>query len=244
MSREEIVIGICDDDPEDVKQIRQEIKQCVKMLGEKEPIVIVYENGKNLLQYCRKQKIDLMFLDLEMPEWNGFELAERLYGQNPEIKIIFVSNHENMVFDSYEYTPLWFVRKSSIGRDMLKAMQKYYQIETKVQVRCKDRQGARDLWIYVNEVLYIEGSGHTILMQMANKECHQLYGSLKSLEERLSPLGFVRIHKNYLVNAKCVKEIGNRTALLWNGTELDIGKNRRKEIRELIEKRQQGRRLC
>lgn len=113
-----------------------------------------------------------------------------------------------------------------------------------MQVRCKDRQGARDLWIYVNEVLYIEGSGHTIFMQMANKECHQLYGSLKSLEERLSPFGFVRIHKNYLVNAKCVKEIGNRTALLWNGTELDIGKNRRKEIRELVEKRQQGRRLC
>ena len=244
MRREEIVIGICDDNREDVKQIWQEIKKCVRLLGEKEPIVIAHENGKNLLQYCRNQKIDLMFLDLEMPHENGFEVAERLYEQNSEMKIIFVSNHENMVYDSYEYTPLWFVRKSSMGRDMLKAIRKYYQTETKVQVRCKDRQGARDLWIDVNEVLYIEGSGHTIFMQMANRERHQLYGSLKSLEERLSPIGFVRIHKNYLVNAKCVKEIGNRTALLWNGTELDIGKNRRKEIRNLVESHQRGRRLC
>lgn len=121
MNGEEIVIGICDDNPEDVKQIRQEIKQCVKLLGEKEPIVIVYENGKNLLEYCRKQKADLMFLDLEMPEWNGFELAERLYEQNPEIKIIFVSNHENMVFDSYELYTIVVCKKEFYGSGHVKS---------------------------------------------------------------------------------------------------------------------------
>ena len=101
-----------------------------------------------------------------------------------------------------------------------------------------------DLWVYINEVLYIEGSGHTLFMKLLNKECHQLYGSLKPLEERFSSHGFVRIHKNYLVNAKYVKEIGRRTVFLADGTELDIGKNRRKKIIELVKSSQHGGGLC
>ena len=102
----------------------------------------------------------------------------------------------------------------------------------------------RDVWVCVNEVLYIECSGHTLLMKMTNQECYQLYGSLKALEANFSSHGFVRVHKNYLVNAKYVKEVGNRSIRLQNGVELDIGKNRRKEILEMVESVRKGRGLC
>lgn len=244
MGERDIVIGICDDNPEDVNRIQQEIYKCVNLLGEKAPIIIICESGRELLENCKRQITDLVFVDLEMPEWNGFELAEQLYALAPTIKIIFVSNHENMVFDSYEYAPLWFVRKSSMERDMLKAIRRYFQMEAKVQIRCKDGDEARELWVNLDEVLYIECSGHTLFVYMKNKECHKSYGSLKPLEEKLFAYGFVRIHKNYLVNAKCVREIGNRAVCLWNGIELDIGKNRRKEIKQLLESFQHGRRMC
>ncbi|KSV58592.1 LytR/AlgR family response regulator transcription factor [Acetivibrio ethanolgignens] len=244
MYGKDTVIGICDDNPEDVIRIQQEICNCLKLLGEENPIIIVYESGRELLENCKKQTIDLVFLDLEMPECNGFELAEQIYDFNQAIKIIFVSNHENMVFDSYEYAPLWFVRKSFMERDMLKAIQKYLQMETKVQIWCKSGEGTKDIWLYINKVLYIECSGHTLSIHMKNKECHKIYGSLKSLEEKLHTYGFVRIHKNFLVNARCVKEIGNRTVCLPDGIELDIGKNRRKEIKQLLENYNGGRRMC
>ncbi len=244
MAMGEIAAGVCDDELEDLKRICSEFSRCVRLLGEKTPVFHTCQNGQDMLERCRKEKMDLVFLDLEMPGWNGFELAGQLHRLDPSIKIIFVSNHENMVFDSYEYAPLWFVRKSSLERDMPKAVQKYFQIAAKVQLRCRTKEGTRELWVYINEVLYIEGSGHTLSMKLLNKECYQLYGSLKPLEERFSSHGFVRIHKNYLVNAKYVKEVGNRTVLLADGTELDIGKNRRKEIIELVKSSQHGRRLC
>ena len=115
-----MVIGICDDNREDAIRIQQEVCKCLKLFGEEKTITMISEDGRKLLENCRTKMVNLIFLDLEMPECNGFELAEQIYDFNPAIKIIFVSNHENMVFDSYEYAPLWFVRKSFMERDMLK----------------------------------------------------------------------------------------------------------------------------
>lgn len=66
----------------------------------------------------KNRTFDLVFIDWEMPEVDGFDLAQRLYMENSEIKLAFVSNHENMVFEAYEYTPFWFVRKRCIEKDM------------------------------------------------------------------------------------------------------------------------------
>lgn len=90
----------------------------------------------------------------------------------------------------------------------------------------------------------IECRGHTLFIYTKNEECHKIYGSLKSLEEKLLVYGFIRIHKNFLVNARCVKEIGNRTVCLLDGMELDIGKNRRKQIKQQLENYKGGRRMC
>lgn len=83
----------------------------------------------------QSQGFSLVFLDWEMPEIDGFDLAGQLYLKNPHLKVVFVSNYESIVFDAYEYMPLWFVRKSSLERDMLKALQKYLGITTKVKLR-------------------------------------------------------------------------------------------------------------
>lgn len=248
MKTENLEIGICDDSPEDLERIRQAFLKSAGILGDKVSLYL-YSNGRSLYHDSRNRKFSLVFLDWEMPEMDGFNLAGELHAADPSIKIVFVSNHENMVFDSYEYAPLWFVRKSSLERDMPKAVQKYFrttefQTADRVRIRCRAEEGMRELWVSVSEVLYVEGSGHTLLMKMSDRGCYQLYGSLKMLEEQLSAYGFVRVHKNFLVNAKYVKEIGSRTVCLTDGTELDIGKNRRKEIMELIKGCQQGRRLC
>lgn len=142
-----------------------------------------------------------------MPGENGFELAERLHVLNSEIAIIFVSNHENMVFDSFEYIPMWFVRKSSLERDLLKAVKKYVQTVRKVLIRYRAKEGMEQRWVQMGDVLFIEGSGHNLMMKMIGQEQYQIYGSLKIMEKKFSPLGFVRIHKNYLVNARYVKKL-------------------------------------
>ena len=243
MNTENLVIGICDDDLNDLEQIRQALCKCMKILEEEHVTVKGYQSSEKLYEESKQIKFHLLFLDLEMPGENGFELAERLHVLNSEIAIIFVSNHENMVFDSFEYIPMWFVRKSSLERDLLKAVKKYVQTVRKVLIRYRAKEGMEQRWVQMGDVLFIEGSGHNLMMKMIGQEQYQIYGSLKIMEKRFSPLGFVRIHKNYLVNARYVKEVGARYVRLTEGTELDIGKNRRKQIIQLLESHQYGRRV-
>lgn len=61
-----------------------------------------------------------------------------------------------------------------------------------------------------------------------------MHGTLKFYEEEWSSYGFLRTHKNYLVNVKYIMEVGARTIRLSNDIELDMGKNRRKKIAELV----------
>lgn len=153
---------------------------------------------------------------------------------------MFVSNHENVVFDAWEYTPLWFVRKSALERDMMKALRKYFEMTIKTQLRYRmpDGFGLRD--VRLDSILYAECSRHTIMVHMMDQTLLQLYGSLKSLEAEWGRYGFLRVHKNYLVNVKYIVETGVRTVRLSDGTELDMGKNRRKRIAEQIKQQKEG----
>ena len=192
MNTENLVIGICDDDLNDLEQIRQALCKCMKILEEEHVTVKGYQSSEKLYEESKQIKFHLLFLDLEMPGENGFELAERLHVLNSEIAIIFVSNHENMVFDSFEYIPMWFVRKSSLERDLLKAVKKYVQTVRKVLIRYRAKEGMEQRWVQMGDVLFIEGSGHNLMMKMIGQEQYQIYGSLKIMEKKFSPLGFVR----------------------------------------------------
>ena len=95
-----------------------------------------------------------------------------------------------------------------------------------------DGFGLRD--VRLGSIMYAECSGHTIIVHMRDQTSLQIYGTLKSLEEGWDGHGFLRVHKNYLVNVRYIMEVGNRTIRLSDGSELDIGKNKRKRIVELV----------
>ena len=59
---------------------------------------------------------------------DGFELAAKLCMNQPQVGLVFVSAHESFVFDAMEYSPLWFVRKGYLERDMFRGLRKYLQM--------------------------------------------------------------------------------------------------------------------
>ena len=234
MNTGNLVIGVCDDSPEDLKRIQTEFCRSAEKPGEKDISLYLYRDGKSLYNDSQNRDFSLVFLDWEMPGLDGFDLAERLYIKNPTLKVVFVSNYENMVFDAYEYTPLWFVRKSALARDMMKALEKYFNMTAKTQIRyrMKDGFGYRD--VHLESIMYAECNKHTIIVYMRDQTSLQTYGTLKSLEEEWTSYGFLRVHKNYLVNVRYIMEVGLRSIRLSDGTELDMGKNKRKRIVELV----------
>jgi len=68
---------------------------------------------------------DLFVLDIDMPEINGFALANKIYVKNQDSVIIFCSAHDDLVFDSFKLNAFYFVRKSFLKEDMILALKKF-----------------------------------------------------------------------------------------------------------------------
>lgn len=237
MERQKLLVGICDDRKEDIERIVEALRNSLKRVGH--PVEFLcrrFLDGETLYRAVGKETFQLLFLDIEMPGIDGFALAGKLGLRRPETFLIFVSVHESLVFDSLEYMPLWFVRKSRLERDMFRAVQKYFQLtaSTRVCYRLKEGFGYRE--IPIREIVYIEGNGHTLTIQRANGSSVGKYGSLKSMETELSEYHFLRIHKNYLVNQEYIEDVGRREVILKDGSSLEMGRDRRPTIQEAMDR--------
>ena len=120
MDKKILLIGICDDEKEALNQIAESIKESIREM--ELPIHTkcrLFLNGEGMYQAIEKDAFDLLFVDIEMPGLNGFQLVKKISMRRKMPCLVFVSAYESFVFDSQEYMPLWFVRKSSLKRDKI-----------------------------------------------------------------------------------------------------------------------------
>ena len=81
-----------------------------------------YIDGASLLSQCRWSCFDALFLDIDMPESNGMEIAEKIREIDRRVKIIFVSNKNELAYKGYLYNAFRFVRKSNLEQDLCVAV--------------------------------------------------------------------------------------------------------------------------
>lgn len=114
-------IGICDDNEDDRKLIEEICLNVVETLS-LDCEVVVFDQGSKLLEY--ESVLNVLILDIEMPEVGGLELKQRLRESGKDFIIIFVSNHEELVFSAFGVNVHGFVRKRYLKMqlgDMLKS---------------------------------------------------------------------------------------------------------------------------
>lgn len=236
MSMNRLRIEICDDKKEDLMQIRNVLcSSMTRFAPEIQMEVTLFTEGIKLYECSKRENYDLVFLDIEMPVLDGFELARRLCMEQPQLKLIFVSNHESRVFDSYEYMPLWFIRKRQMNHDMDRALKKYLETTSYCRITYRIREGLSGRDIPVRQILYLEGSGHDVWFHLTDGGEYRLYGSLKAVEKEIEKYGFLRIHKSYLVNQAYIEEIGRLEVRLKNGRRLAMGRDRKKKVEEAVD---------
>ncbi|MCM1499946.1 MAG: LytTR family DNA-binding domain-containing protein [Clostridium sp.] len=228
-------VGICDDRQEDIRLIEDALRKGIKRIGQAVSLSVrSFQNGEDLYAVAGREGFDLIFLDIEMPGMGGFELAEKLRMDCSQICLVFVSVHESFVFDAQEYSPLWFVRKGNLEWDMFKVLKKYLQMTAFMGVSYRLKEGFGFREIPIRDIVYVEGSGHSLTIKKKDGGRLRKYGSLKSMEEELEGCYFLRIHKNYLVNQEYVREVGNREIYLLDGSVLEMGRDRKNAVREAM----------
>lgn len=226
-------IALCDDDVTALPIIAGAADSAFRAQGVR-PELVHFSSGKALLEAMEKTQFQIILLDIEMPELDGIVVGKAIREKNDNTPIIYVSECENRVFESFEVQPLGFVRKSNFLNDIAAVVQLY--IKTSQQDRnseyleFKTRGGI--LTLKSKQIRYIEGSrNYQMLYTAAGPEPIEVKMTMDRLENLMEPHGFIRIHKGYLVNYRYVQRIYANQLFLQDGIPLPIGRSKVGEVK-------------
>lgn len=224
-----MIIAICDDEKPAIESIKKELKKIAKKMQIGMDIY-EYQTGAELLEEVTKQKIEVVFLDIDMPGMSGMETANCLMEQCPLLNIIFLTNKEDMVFQALKYRPLRFIRKSHIRDELAEAVEAAVKkIASEMYVVSFGRGKAEGKYA-IKDILYIESRRHYIDIHM-NERIHRFRGRISDCEKGLGDYGFVRVHKGYLVNIRYIEFFLPDAVVLDNKERIPISRNRAEEVK-------------
>ena len=192
-----------------------------------------FSNPLNFLASAKEEKFDLSFLDIDMPEMNGLEVANQLSEIAKNGQIIFLSQREDLVFECLKFHPFGFIRKSKLIDDFSLMMTQFFQTinsaekdETKIGFIDK----TKTVSFKIKEIVYIEGDRNYQKVVLKDKTSQNIRVPLGQLEEKLKEHGFIRIHKGYLLNYLYIRSIEGEEVYLTTGISLPMAKKRKDEI--------------
>lgn len=155
------------------------------------------------IEFLPKEKIDLLFLDIEMGDKNGIDVARYVKSIYKDILIIFVTGHPGFALKGYEVYPVDFLTKPINVLRLDKALKK-------VREELSGRKFSKDLkiglnisggmkMINLNEIIYIEKQGRKIALVRKDKETLYSNNTMKNLESILLPYEFYCTHQSFIV---------------------------------------------
>ncbi|MDR0984654.1 MAG: LytTR family DNA-binding domain-containing protein [Ruminococcus sp.] len=221
-------LAICDDDTVFLKKFgglltsyfkNQDIKIDIKMFSKSTDFVLSDEI------------YDAVFLDIEMPETDGFGVAEKLNKKSRDTLIIFTSMHSNFVFKSFEYSPFGFLRKDEIETDLKPMLKRVIGVLKKRSYALSFNTSENVVNLNSFEIYYIEVIKNTLIIH-TETESYTTRKTLTQVEKELSDLNFVRSHKSFLVNCSKIYKLEKNSAVLDNKKVVPISRNFEKSVRE------------
>jgi len=209
-------------------------------------------DGKQAISTVANTAPDLVFLDVQMPEVDGFGVIEAIAGTLAQMPVvIFVTAHDQYAVRAFEVYALDYLLKSFTRKRFQAALnrakeqlhnprsgmrnERFAGLLTDLQSRQKHltrlvvRSGGRIFFLRVDEINWIEAADNYVRIH-EGRESHMIRETLQALEGRLDPAKFARIHRSTLVNVDRIRELkpmfhGDYLVTLLDGTELTLSRN-------------------
>lgn len=219
-------IFICDDEPQMLSNI---VKKVLKCLPDSD--VRSFSSGLELLRCLEAEPCDILLLDIDMPDITGLEIARHLAPGKKRPLLLFVTSHDELVYDSFQYHPFAFLRKSCLDLEIEAALADCLQeLEHRERHFCFRWEGNR-VCLLLSDILYFEAEGNYLkLFSKAGQ--YRFRGTIASVENTLADCGFIRIHKGFLINQAAVRLLNSERVELSDGAVLPIGKSYTRTARE------------
>ena len=226
---------IIDDEPIAIRVISNYLKsiQQLECVGE-------FTNALEALNIINSKKVDLLFLDIQMPGINGLEFIKTL--PNPP-KVIYTTAFRNYAVDAFEVNAIDYLVKPIPFDRFVKSVNKFLsQMQTpSIQKKSEERtdhiilkSDSKNHKVIIDEILYIESLDDYVKVHTINGKL-VCYSRLVVLEELLKNYqNIVRIHRSYMINISHIKSFTNFNVEI-EGKELPIGRKYKEQVISKLE---------
>ncbi len=228
---------------DDEELARKRIVQLLARHQRRVQIVKEFSDGKGVVDYVNNNKVDVLFLDIEMPNSKGTDIIKEI---NLSTAVVFTTAYKEFALEAFEDDAVDYLLKPISQERFDKAMLKV------LNGRSKDDTAEAESWQNIvvkigdkhrfvpkGDVVYISSSGKYSEVFTRNENSYLLPDSITSLAERLD--GFVRIHRSIIVNPLFIAEIRNYFNSKYKivlkdkaGTVLVSGRTYAQEIKSLL----------
>lgn len=206
---------------DDERLARTELKHLLEQHTDTIDVIGEAVNAKEGIEAIEKQKPDVIFLDIQMPEMNGFEMLKEL----DEIpKVIFITAYDEHAIEAFKINALDYLLKPVDPERLKEAVEKLSankdeEFESKVDTNRKERKltindhvfikdGEKCYYPKLADVRYFESQGNYVKVYF-DKHHPMILRSLNALEERLDGEDFFRANRKYIINLHWIRNIEN-----------------------------------
>jgi len=196
-----------------------------------------FSNAIEAIKYLNQNNVDLIFLDIHMPGFTGFDLLQTL--KNPP-KVILTTSDKNFAIEAFEYDCIVdYLVKPVTQERFNKAVQKatLFSQTNKVESKPKDSEVINELYVNIDRRLVkinfatinlIEAKGDYILIKTDSKN-YTVHSTMKKIEEKLPDDLFLKVHRSFIINTTKIIDIEDNSVLIGNNV-IPVSRSNRPEL--------------
>jgi DNA-binding LytR/AlgR family response regulator len=203
---------IIEDDPLSIRIIEEFVRKTDEL-----DLLASFASAVDAINYFQKENdVELIFLDIELPEMSGMEFLESLI--NPP-QVIIVSSKGKYAVDAYDYEVTDYLVKPITYARFYKAIQR---VRKRLQKDKLDRIGKEEIFIKKNsmlvrlkyeDILWVEALENYVIFN-TYEEKFTIHFTMKAIEQKLPQDKFTRVHRSYIVNTSCIDIIEDNSVLI------------------------------
>lgn len=192
-----MVIGICDDDICILKELKTKVEEWIK-INKYDVHVIVFNSPSELLKF--NDEINILFLDVEMPDMDGFTVAENIRRKYPKMKILFLTSHKEMIQQAFKVQAFRYFYKPIDLKEINEGLNDAF-----LQLKKENGIMVSGRFIRYSDIVYVESIGDESVLHLINEE---LVTGI-TLKQWMKKLGddFFQCHKSFIVSLGAIKAV-------------------------------------
>ena len=211
----------------------------VKLVKEHPALTLIaeYSSAVDTKKGLNDTECDLIFLDIEMPIINGFELLDVLKNKP---QIIFVTGKTEYAFKAFDYDATDYLQKpitqERFNLGVEKALEHHrlkFESNTAEEEYIFIKSNLKKRKIFINDIQWIEALGDYIKL-VTNEESFVILSTMKAFEKEVEEYSFLRIHKSYIVNLKKIKRFNSKFVEI-NTENIPLSRNKKKLLIEALD---------